>query len=70
MAFALAAVGLYSIEEPFLNLKRFGLTDLHTKGAVIICCVLAVLALAAMVIAGHSGATLVWKDLGNFVKSG
>ncbi len=70
IAFALGAVGLYSIEEPFLNLKRFGLTDLHTKGVIVICCVLAVLALISMIVAGHSGATLVWKDLGNFVKSG
>lgn len=31
---------------------------------------LAVIALVLMVIAGHSGAALVWKDVGNFVSPG
>jgi hypothetical protein len=42
-------------------------TATHTRGAYALCSVLAVLAIAAMIAAGHSGATLVWKDLGNFV---
>jgi hypothetical protein len=64
-AFALSAVGLYTIEQP--SLKRFRIKSSFTTVGVAACTVLALLAFGSMVIAGHSGAELVWKDLGNFV---
>ena len=67
VVFALSAVGLYTIEHP--RLQRSGVTRVHIRSAAVICSALAVLAFGAMVIAGHSGAELVWKDLGNFVSS-
>jgi hypothetical protein len=68
LAIVLAAgtVGLLVMEQPAVRSR--GITDLQVNGAVLGCAVVAVLALGAMVIAGHSGAALVWRDLGNFVR--
>ena len=61
-------VGLLVMEQPLA--RQRGITDLQVNGAVVACAVVAVLALGAMIIAGHSGAALVWKDVANFVRSG
>jgi hypothetical protein len=66
MVLAACTVGLFVMEQPLARDR--GITDLHVNGAVVGCAVVAVLALGAMVIAGHSGAALVWRDLGNFVR--
>lgn len=66
-AFGAAATGLFGVEQWG---ERFHLLPWHTTAVYVGCCVLGVFALATMVVAGHSGATLVWKDLGNFVQGG
>ena len=64
IAFAGAATVLLGLE---LWGARVNATSLHFNLVYLASCGIGVLALIAMVAAGHSGATLVWKDLGNFV---
>ncbi len=64
IAFAGGATLLLALE---LWGARVNATSLHFNLVYLGSCGIGVLALVAMVAAGHSGATLVWKDLGNFV---
>ena len=66
IVFAAAATGLFALERFG---QRLHATEMHLRGAYALSCVIGILALVTMVVAGHSGATLVWKDLGNFVQS-
>lgn len=59
----LAAVSVWAIER---YQKRFGLPAWSPLVAYVVALVPAVLALVTMAIAGHSGAQLVWKDVGSF----
>ncbi len=63
--FAGAVTGFFTMET--WGHRFFEVTGTHTMGVYVACSLLAVIAIATMIIAGHSGATLVWKDLGNFV---
>jgi Predicted membrane protein (DUF2231) len=67
IVFGAAATGLFVLEQWG---PRFMTLTWHANAAYLACCVLGVFALVTMVAAGHSGATLVWKDLGNFVQRG
>jgi hypothetical protein len=66
MLFALTAVGFWAAVQwgEALRLKASLTTGAYVAGSVT-----GGLAIVTMVIAGHSGATLVWKDLGNFVSA-
>ncbi|MGE3074562.1 MAG: DUF2231 domain-containing protein [Dehalococcoidia bacterium] len=63
MLLAMAAVGVWLIERYRERLKLPEWTPLAAYAAAI---VPAVLALVTMIVAGHSGAQLVWKDVGSF----
>jgi uncharacterized membrane protein len=65
--FAAAATGLWALEtwREQLQLKEWTTTAAYVASSS-----LGVIAIATIVVAGHSGATLVWKDVGNFVASG
>ncbi len=60
---AVAAIGIWAYERwgERLPLGRWA------NAGYAMSCVLGVLAIGTMVLAGHTGASLVWKDLGNFV---
>lgn len=63
MLLGIAAVALWAIER---YRERLGWPRWSPLAAYAIALVPAVLALITMVIAGHSGAQLVWKDVGSF----
>lgn len=62
--FAMGATGLWVLEAGRERLKLQPWTSTATYAASSI---LGVIAVVTIVVAGHSGATLVWKDVGNFV---
>ena len=64
MVFAAAAVGFWAVEQwkERLQLKPWMPAAAYALGSLT-----ALYAITMMVIAGHSGAVLVWKDVGNFV---
>ena len=64
IAFAGAASMLFGLE---MWGARVNATDFHVKAVYLLGCGLGVFALISIAAAGHSGAALVWKDLGNFV---
>jgi uncharacterized membrane protein len=64
--FAGAATGLWILETWREQLK---LQPWTSTAAYLGSSVLGVVAIATMIVAGHSGAMLVWKDVGNFVSS-
>jgi uncharacterized membrane protein len=64
--FAMGATALWAVET---WRERFQLKPWSATAAYVGSSVVGVIAIATMVIAGHSGATLVWKDVGNFVSS-
>jgi hypothetical protein len=64
--FAAGATGLWVLETWREQLKLQAWT---TTAAYVGSSVIGVIAIATMIVAGHSGATLVWKDVGNFVGS-
>lgn len=63
--FAAAAVGVWLIDRygPRYNLPKWAPTAAYGVALVP-----ALLAIVTMIVAGHSGATLVWKDVGTLVK--
>jgi uncharacterized membrane protein len=72
--FAAAAAMFFGLEQWGDRFQALGpelarWRPMATTAAYIAASGLAVLALVMMTIAGHSGATLVWKDVGNFVSS-
>ena len=62
MLFGIAAVGVWGIDR---YRERFGLPTWSPLAAYAVALIPAVLALVTMTVAGHSGATLVWKDVGS-----
>jgi uncharacterized membrane protein len=64
--FAMGATALWIVEtwREQLQFKAWSATAAYVGSSVV-----GVIAIATMVIAGHSGAALVWKDVGNFVSS-
>lgn len=64
IVFAAVAIGLFTLDR--LGPER-GLTETQMRGAYALCCAVGIFALATMIVVGHSGAALVWKDLGNYV---
>ncbi len=62
--FAMAASGLWVLET---WRERFKLPEWTPVATYAASSVLGVIAIATMVVAGHSGAALVWKDVGNYV---
>lgn len=64
LAFAVAAVAFWAIDRWW---ERWRLPRWSPLAAYGIAFVPALAAITVMVVAGHSGAQLVWKDLGNFV---
>jgi uncharacterized membrane protein len=72
IAFAVAASVFFGLEQWNDRIEVLAPEIARWRPAVsyVAACGFAVVALATMVIAGHSGATLVWKDVGNFVSTG
>jgi predicted membrane protein DUF2231 len=66
MFLALAAVAIWGTERWG---ARFQLKTWMAPVVYAASCGIALLAIVTMVLAGHSGSTLVWKDLGNYVTS-
>jgi Predicted membrane protein (DUF2231) len=64
--FAMGATGVWVLE---MWRERLRLQAWTTTAAYAASSILGVIAIAAIVVAGHSGATLVWKDVGTFVSS-
>jgi Predicted membrane protein (DUF2231) len=64
--FAMGATGVWVLE---MWRERLRLQAWTTTAAYATSSVLGVIAIATIVVAGHSGATLVWKDVGTFVSS-
>lgn len=62
--FAIGAVGLWTLEA---WRERLGLQSWTSTATYAVSSLVGVIAIATMVVAGHSGAALVWKDVGNFV---
>jgi uncharacterized membrane protein len=64
--FAMGATGLWVLEawRERLKLQAWTSTAAYAASSVI-----GVIAILTMVVAGHSGAALVWKDVGNFVNT-
>lgn len=64
--FAGAAIALWATERwgEQWRLRTWAPKAFYAAG-----CGLGVIAIATMVLAGHSGAALVWKDLGNYVST-
>lgn len=64
--FAMGATGLWALEmwRERLRLQAWTSTAAYATSSV-----LGVVAIATIIIAGHSGAALVWKDVGTFVAS-
>jgi siderophore synthetase component len=64
--FAMGATGLWVLEtwRERLKLQSWTSTAAYAASSVI-----GVIAILTMVVAGHSGAALVWKDVGNFVNT-
>jgi len=60
---ALAAVALWLVDRYG---ERWGLPKRSPLAVYVVALVPAALALVTMIIAGHSGAELVWKDVGTF----
>ncbi len=65
IAFALCAAGFCAVVQWGQRLK---LASWTVVASYALSSMVGVVAIATVVIAGHSGATLVWKDLGTFVK--
>jgi len=67
--FAFAAVAFFALEQWGDRIQVLGpeLMRWRPMAAYVAASGLGVIALVTMIVAGHSGATLVWKDLGNFV---
>ena len=64
--FALGAIGLWAISR---YRERLGLPAWAPMAAYVVVLIPAALALLTMIQAGHSGALLVWKDLGTFARN-
>ena len=66
MLFAAAVAGFWVVENwgARLRVPAWG-----SNASYLVSSAIAVLAVISVIIAGHSGATLVWKDVGNFVSS-
>jgi undecaprenyl pyrophosphate phosphatase UppP len=62
--FAIVAVALWLVERRRGTARQ---PDWLPNATFAVGAIVGVLALVAMVVAGHSGATLAWRDLGNFV---
>jgi Predicted membrane protein (DUF2231) len=64
--FAMGATGVWALEayRERLRLQAWTATAAYAGSSV-----LGAIAIATIVIAGHSGAALAWKDVGNFVSS-
>ena len=63
LVFALAAVASWAVDR---YRERWGLPAWSPMGVYAIGAVIGVAAFATMTLAGHSGAELVWKDVGSF----
>ncbi|HEY7270014.1 MAG TPA: DUF2231 domain-containing protein [Dehalococcoidia bacterium] len=63
---ALAGCGFVAVQRWG---KKLALPAWTPTAAYAVTTVVSLAAIASIVIAGHSGATLVWKDLGNFVSA-
>ncbi len=63
MLLGIAAVGVWLVER---YRERFGLPTWSPTAVYAVALIPAVLALVTMIVAGHSGAQLVWKDVGSF----
>jgi len=63
---ALAAAGFYAVQQWG---ARWSLPSWSTRAAYLVTSGVAMLATVSIVVAGHSGAALVWKDVGNFVSA-
>jgi Predicted membrane protein (DUF2231) len=66
MFFGVAAVAFWAIDR---YRERFGLPTWFPLAAYVGAVGVGALATLTMMIAGHSGATLVWKDVGTFASS-
>lgn len=64
--FVLAAVAVWAIDR---YQRKYELPDWAPRASYAVGCVTAALALFTMIRAGHSGAQLVWQDLGPFAGS-
>src|SRR4029079_9931490 len=64
IVFALIAIAVWLLDS---HRARLNLTPRALLAAYAVASITAIAAFAAVIIAGHSGATLVWKDVGNFV---
>jgi hypothetical protein len=71
IVFAVAAALFFALEQWGDRISVLGpeLARWRPMAAYVAASVTALIALVTMVIAGHSGATLVWKDVGNFVSA-
>jgi len=69
--FAVAATAFFGLEQAGDRLDALGGEVMRWRPAAtyVAGSVFAVVALTMMVIAGHSGAALVWKDVGNYVSA-
>lgn len=63
LLFALTAVAVWAVDRYQV---RFSLPKWSGIAAYVVALIPAAVALTTMVIAGHSGAALVWKDVGSF----
>jgi uncharacterized membrane protein len=66
MLFSLCAVAFWAIDQWG---ERYNLKAWTPKAAYAVSAVVGLFAVATIVVAGHSGAVLVWKDVGNFVSA-
>ncbi len=64
LLFAMTAVGFWAIDQWG---DRFQLKPWMPKAAYAVSSIVGLFAVLTIVIAGHSGAVLVWKDVGNYV---
>ena len=67
MLFAAAVVGYWAID---MWGDRFNLKPWMPKAAYAVGSVVGLFAVLTIIAAGHSGAVLVWKDVGNYVRPG
>lgn len=69
--FAAGASAFFGLQQWGDRIQVLGpqLTRWRPAAAYAAASTLAVIALVMMIVAGHSGATLVWKDVGNFVST-
>jgi hypothetical protein len=71
IVFAVAAAVLYGVDRWGQRLPALGplFARWLAPATYAATAALGVIALGTMIIAGHSGAALVWKDVGNFVSA-